>query len=220
MRTQRKIFNLLDNNGESGQNFRYKEKINPVLLFDFSKPMYVTDKIDGTTVQMFNNQIYKRKDKFKRGDPRKHSASEEERYELILLDPNSPEWKWIFEAVGKHRKIFEKINKAWCLYFEVFGAKINVRFRNRITHDIRVFDTSDGYHFYPFKATIHLCKHSKLPIVGMHQKLFKNVDSIIEDLLTANYTDPTLRKFEFEGWVLRQGYQIAKIRKSDLKKLE
>lgn len=238
MRTQRKIVHLLNNNGASGREFRYLPEVNPVHTFNWTKLIYVTDKIDGTTVQASKDGIFKRIDQFKSRDPRKFTASEEERYKLIQLDFKQPEWKWIWEAVHPYYEglltgldgfTFEN-----CIYFEVFGPKINARYRTLPKHDIRVFDFAREEEFLKFSTTINRCKKwsfrrpydadskilMSLPIVGHSAMRFTGVKQIIQLLEPANHFDPSLATYPLEGWVLRQGGQIAKIRKADLQKIQ
>lgn len=219
MRVQRKIVHLLNNNGLSRDQFRYVPIMHPTHQFDWDKPIYVTDKIDGTTVQQQHNVIYKRKDRFKKGDPRKYTATEKERYILLPLNPLASEWHWIFNACTSYRHIFDQLHSV--IYFEAFGPKINARYRDLPVHDIRVFDMSSGEDYFPFKWSLVMCEKLSLPIVGNIQKSFhRGICQLIDELSAATHADPTLTDYELEGWVLRQGEDIAKIRKSDLEKIQ
>ena len=57
-------------------------------------------------------------------------------------------------------------------------------------------------------------------MIGIQEKIFTDLHQIINELIPAEHIDPTLKAYELEGWVLRQKFQIAKIRKSDLRKFE
>ena len=224
MRTQRKIYHLLADNGVIGRAFRYLPKLNPKHSFDWDYWIIVTDKIDGTTTQADNQNIYQRRDKFKKGDPRKFKASEEERYSLEKLDEAAPQNKWIFRAYDKYRSLISLIQDDLVVYFECFGDKINVTYKDR-PQDIRVFDfarfnVNYGYHYLPFIATEKLCEQYLLPLVGSVTRKFKGVNEIIEALPDARHEDEDLMDYELEGWVLRQGSNVAKIRKSDLNRLD
>jgi len=219
MRTQRKIHHLLDNNGETGNGFRYISKINPKHHFDWDEPIIVTDKIDGTTTQADNQNIYKRRDNFKKGDPRKITASEEERYYLEQLDENAPQNQWIFKAVEPFREQFSWLHDDTTLYFECFGPKIQTRYNNMENRSIRVFDVAYKGQFAPFTETIQLCEMFGIPIVGYTLTPLHGVEDIINRLLDARHIDLKLYEFELEGWVIRQREEIAKIRKTDLEKL-
>lgn len=219
MRTQRKIHHLLTNNGKMSRNFRYLPVMNPVHTFDFTKTLYLTDKIDGTTVQVKNNVLYKRMDRFKKGDPRKFTATEEERYTLMELDTTAPQWKWIMDACKPYRLFFAKLPSYLAVYFEAFGDKIQSRFKG-LSRDIRVFDTAIEDNFNYFWFTVQICKNYKLSHVNCFRGIVNGIDAIINWLSYAVYWDKTLLEYEVEGWVIRQKDQIAKIRKSDLKKIE
>ena len=217
MRSQRKIHHLLESNG-TGRDFRYLEMMNPKHHFNWDDPIIVTDKIDGTTVQADNQIICQRRDNFKKGDPRKFTASEEERYHLEKLEESSQN-KWIFEAVEPFREQFLRLSAGVAVYFECFGPKIGTRYRNMENHSIRVFDVAFKGQFSPFTETIILCEMFDLPLVGYKLVQYHGIQDIIKWLQDARHADLKLYEFELEGWVIRQREEIAKIRKSDLEKL-
>lgn len=223
MSVQRKIFHLLADNGKTGRDFRYLPKLNPRHDFNWDDWITVTDKIDGTTTQANNENLYQRRDRFKKGNPRKFIATEAERYYLEKLGETDPQYKWIFKAYVKYKGLFHLMRNDLVVYFECFGDKINARYKGR-PHDIRVFDfarfgVNNGYQYLPFIATEKLCEEYHLPIVGNITRTFKGVKKIIDSLPNAFHEGEDLRDYELEGWVLRQGNQIAKIRKKDLKRL-
>jgi len=186
--------------------------------FNWDDWIVVTDKIDGTTVQADNKNVYKRRDRFKKGDPRKFKATEEERYYLKQLEEEEPQNKWIFKAFNRYREPISHIEPSYNVYFECFGDKIQARYKGR-PQDIRVFDFAIEDKYLPFETTIDLCNSFNIPIVGYTYKKLSGVKEIIETLPEAKHIDSELQEYELEGWVLRQGKQIAKIRKTDLKKL-
>lgn len=223
MRTQRKIPHLLANNGLSGRDFQYLPTLNPEVVFDWNLPVILTDKIDGTTVQADNTGIYKRIDLFKSGDPRKHSASEEERYGLRKLDENAPENKWILDACSKYRDIFNHLPDDHTVYFEAFGDKIQSRYAG-VDRDIRVFDMAWKDQFTLFRRTVDYCESLGLPTVGWDFKLLaEGVSTLLKILPEARHIEEyfdLVKPVELEGVVLRQLDRIAKIRKADLAKVK
>ncbi len=219
MRVQRKIFHLLADNGISGANFGYLPQISSRHKFDFSKAFVITDKIDGTTVQADNRAIYQRRDKFKSGDPRKFSASEAERYFLVELNKNGSENKWIFEAVEPFQSKMKQMLDDLVVYFECFGSKIQDRYRAFGHHSIRIFDFALHDDYLPFEETLQKCTSFNLPNVGYDLRHFDDIFELLASFKNAEHIDPELKPFILEGWVIRQGDQIAKIRKADLRKL-
>lgn len=219
MRTQRKIYHLLRSEG-TGRDFRYLPELNPKLDFDFNAYLLLTDKIDGTTVQANINGVFQRRDNFKKGDPRKHTATEEERYRLEKLGQDEPQNKYIFEAIEPYMDAIKKLSAEETIYFEAFGEKIARRYRGINTHDVRVFDYSLRDKFADnFSIIQSVANKLQMPHVRLVAKKFKDVAELIMFLQNAEHQDPMLNQYELEGWVVRQGNKIAKIRKSDLKKL-
>jgi hypothetical protein len=234
--TQRKIHHLLADNGETGHNFRYLPELNSIHKFDWNDPIILTDKIDGTTVQAADKRVFKRKDKFKKGDPRKREVPPGERYELVEIFPDAPEWRWVFEAYDRYKPIFKRLFNRFTVYFEAFGPKINKRYRGMDHHDLRVFDIVQppAFVFGDFVDVVDFCTATGLPCVGRTSMYFKgfdtpqaalyawlhDTDAYIEhsdtpELDYYKHADPLLEAYELEGYVLRQGSEIAKIRKSD-----
>lgn len=219
MRVQRKIFHLLADNGVIGRGFRYLSKINPRHSFNWAEPVLITDKIDGTTVQASATGIFKRRDLFKTGDPRKFTATEQERYTLAKLELDAPENKHIARAVSKYLDVFREIYPVIMVYFEAFGNKIQARYKG-LTPDIRVFDVALRDKFQLFEFTRRFCVGWGLPVVGGYYDRLSGVSDIISRLENATHSDEALKPYELEGFVLRQGNQIAKIRKTDLKRVD
>ncbi len=222
MRTQRKIQHLLVNNGEPGEDFRYLPVMSHYHNFHWNRGIYCTDKIDGTTVQGNCEGIFKRIDRFKRGDPRKHTASEEERYKLIKLD-NNPQWKWIWEAISFYKKQIETIPSHITAYFEVFGPKINATYRDMSVHDLRIFDFTKHDKFVHFEDVNRLAWKYGIPTVGSFFWSFTEafaIESILDVLAKKpKHIEASFANYTLEGWVFRQGLEIAKIRVSDLEKV-
>lgn len=219
MRVQRKIFHLLADNGVIGRDFRYLSEMNPRHNFKWAEPVLITDKIDGTTCQFNLMNVYQRRDNFKKGDPRKFTASEEERYRLEPLNPVDPANQHIFKAVKQYLPKFSR-DGSIVTYFEAFGKKIQARYKD-YEPDIRVFDVTYLDEWSPFDKTVTYCQSLGLPCVKHAPGYFEEgVEQIIELLPKARHLDPDLQQYDLEGWVLRQGNQIAKIRKKDLKRID
>ena len=219
MRVQRKIHHLLANNGEIGGGFRYLPTLNPLVNFNWKNIIIVTDKIDGTTVQADSQNIYKRYDKLRKGDPKKLTATEDERYGLKKLSEEDPANKWIFKARDRYRKRFSRMKSGLMVYFECFGDKINARYKGR-EQDIRVFDFALDDEYISFENILGNCEEIGLPPVGSfnHAK-FGEVTDIIKQVAGTGHIDLKLAGIPLEGWVLRQGEHIAKIRKNDLSRI-
>lgn len=59
VRTQRKIFHLLDSIGDSStENFKYCTRLNPSLKFKENEEVFLTEKWDGTTVWFFRDSLW------------------------------------------------------------------------------------------------------------------------------------------------------------------
>lgn len=223
---QRKIHHLLKDAGDS-RDHRYLRELR--LPFDLSKPILVTEKVDGTTVQGRKEDgefaVYKRFDNFKPGDPRKHSASEADRYRLERLRRDDPAAKWIFAAADHHREAFSLLPEDLWIFFEALGEKIGARYKNPVlAPTIRVFDTGDGVVFSHFDITREFARFYALPLVAAHRQCFGNLDALVENLRSARSCDQQLEHYPLEGWVLRQKDQdlremVAKIRVKDLERL-
>lgn len=220
-RTQRKIYHALESSG-SGDHFCYYNKFSRKSRFVEGETVYVTEKWDGTTVQATNTAVFKRLDQFKKGDPRKHTASEQERYRLEQLDLDSSQNKYIASAVERYRETFARLPSGVCVYFEAIGSHIGPRFRHldETFYDIRVFDFARDGVFLSFDDTIALAGEYDLPLVHYEEIENVTVAALVERLSGArSYHDI---EAPLEGFVLRditdQG-RIAKIRVEDLAKL-
>uniref|UniRef100_A0A7S2MRA5 Uncharacterized protein n=1 Tax=Helicotheca tamesis TaxID=374047 RepID=A0A7S2MRA5_9STRA len=151
LRIQRKIHHLLSSTG-SGDTFRYYPNVLNTDKHELISDQLVvlTEKWDGTTVQATNRGIFKRCDKFAKGDERKlRTQSEEERYSIERLDVGFDEFlaaksgngggggvsggdkacKYIREAVEKYYPIFASMDDDVCVFFEAVGTKIQARYR-------------------------------------------------------------------------------------------
>ena len=218
MRTQRKTHHLWADHGVTGRDFKYLPELSDKHDFYWDDKILITDKIDGTTVQADASGVYKRRDLFKTGDPRKFTATEQERYILAKLDLDAPENKHIARAVSKYLGIFKKLPPVIMIYFEAFGNKIQARYKG-LTPDIRVFGLTINDDFQLFEYIKRFCAERGLPVVGGYYAHLSGVSDIISRLESATHNEDALKPYELEGFVLRQGSQIAKIRKSDLKKI-
>lgn len=231
MTTQRKIPHLLASEGD-GASFRYLRKLGVPL--DFSRPMLVTEKVDGSTMQARDALPHKRYDRFSKGDPRKHGASEEERYELRACARSNPAEKWYLDAFEAHLDGFREAARlrpdVW-IYFEALGAKIGARYPD-LPPTIRVFDIADATGFLPFEQTIELAVATQLPRVAFSALYLSCVftlhseraalDCLFESLTktSSDLVHPTTKQpYVCEGWVIRQDETVAKIRVADLKRL-
>ena len=218
MRTQRKTYHLLADNGETGRDFKYLPELSDKHDFNWDDKILVTDKIDGTTVQADASGVYQRRDLFKTGDPRKFTATEQERYALAKLDLFVPENKHIARAVSKYLGIFKELPPVIMIYFEAFGNKIQARYKG-LTPDIRVFGLTINDEFQLFEYIRSFCAERGLPVVGGYYAHLSGVSDILSRLESATHSEKELEPYDLEGFVLRQGDQIAKIRKSDLNKI-
>ena len=219
---QRKIYNLLTSEGQ-GKTFRYHLEMYPP--FDLSLPLTVTEKVDGSTMQAYRGKPWKRFDRFKKGSKRKRSVLPAERYELRLLEDTEPAHKWLLASFTTYRseiEIFGKHNPGLWLYFEALGAKIQARYRD-LPPTIRMFDMGNETEFLHFFQTKQAAETYDLPLVASHKTKFSSLEEILTALEHAASNDPRLPDHELEGWVLRQNINgkeiVAKIRKSDLKKI-
>ena len=223
MVTQRKIHHVLDSEGQD-RDFRYLPRLNAP--FDLNKPILVTDKVDGSTMQSNQGQPWKRFDRFSKGDPRKREVSEEERYELRICEPDDPSVKWYLASFNAHREQIEEFGKmypnSW-IYFEALGAKIQSRYSG-LDPTIRVFDVGENGIFLPFPETVEVASEFGLMVVGYRWEVFGFLDNLLETLEQDISRDDKLPEHQLEGWVLRQYVLneevVAKIRVSDLKKIE
>jgi hypothetical protein len=222
-RTQRKIYHLLDHQG-SGDDFRYLKKLSVKTGFEEGEEVFLTEKWDGTTVQATNQAIFKRIDRMRKGDPNKHSASEKQRYELVQLDLEAPQNKYIARAVADYVDTFKKLEDGLCIYFEALGNHIGSRFQHIPDFaDIRVFDFSKNDKFLSFEETIALAEQLELPLTAYVQENL-GLPSLIDRLETPRCYDDV--DAALEGYVIRQagfdledGGKIAKFREEDVYKI-
>lgn len=223
MSTQRKIHHVLASEGE-GKAFRYL----PVLqaAIDLSKTILITEKVDGSTMQSQLGEPWKRFDRFSKGDPRKRTVSEEERYELRQCEAGDPAVKWYLAAFDAHREAFGRFGQAYpnhWIYFEALGGKIQSRYPD-LTPTIRIFDVSENGAFFPFGEAVSIADQFELPVVEHRTEIFFTLGSLLEKLSVANSSDRGFPTHQIEGWVLRQddgngNEVVAKIRVADLKKI-
>lgn len=218
MTTQRKIGHLLNSRGE-GRDFTYTREL--ALPFDLTRAVLVTEKVDGSTMQCLAGEPYKRYDNFKAGDPRKHGASEAERYRLEKCSRDKPHERYYLDAFDQYAAAFDLVSPKVWVYFEAIGPKIGARYRGPYEHStVRVFDTSEGGVFLPFGETRAIAARVGLPLVGVTERVFGTLDALLTDLASAQSVDDRLPAHELEGWVLRQWHEgrelVAKVRKADL----
>ena len=223
-RTQRKINHVLDHVG-SGDTFHYLKSFNPLTGFEAGQEVIFTEKWDGTTVQATNQAIFKRIDKIQKGDTRKHSANEEQRYNLEELDLDNPKNKYIAKAVANYLDTFKQLEEGECVYFEALGTLIGSRFQHiKDFYDIKVFDFSRNGNFLSFEETIELAEKYNLPITNSFTEKL-DIDRVIQRL-----SDPTCyddADAQLEGFVIREagydlldGGKIGKFRVDDVPKIK
>lgn len=226
MSTQRKIHHLLQSEGE-GDTFRYL----PVLSapFDLNRPILVTEKVDGSTMQSAKGEPWKRFDRFSKGDPRKRLVNEEDRYELRPCRSDDPSVKWYLASFNAHRERFEEFGRRYpdhWIYFEALGVKIGSRYKG-LDPTVRVFDVSDRGIFFSFLDTVKIVSEIGLPMVAYRWEVFGHVNNLLEVLAKDVSRDEQLPPHELEGWVLRQHVVnhavekevVAKIRVHDLRRI-
>lgn len=216
MITQRKIRHLLVGEGE-GASFSYREEL--AQPFDLMQPILVTEKVDGSTMQALGGEPFKRYDRFKARDPRKHTATEEERYELRPCSRANPAERWYLDAFDAHAEAFSRVPSDVCIYFEAMGERIGARYP-RLEPTVRVFDASRDGAWLPFVDTVQLATLTGLPLVAHETRVFMTLNNLLLALACADSYDDDLPEHRLEGWVLRQGDLVAKIRKADLAKME
>ena len=226
MSTQRKIHHVLASEGEE-RSFRYLPVLKAPL--DLSRPILVTEKVDGSTMQSQLGEPWKRFDRFSKGDPRKRIVSEDERYELRRCEVSDPAMKWYLAAFDSRREDFEHFGRKYpnhWIYFEAMGSKIQARYPG-LAPTVRVFDVSENGKFLPFEEAVKIVSQFWLPVVTYGKKVFGTLDQLLEDLvapISIYGDDQGLPTHQREGWVLRQddgnGKEVvAKIRIADLKKM-
>jgi len=222
--TQRKIHHLLQSHGE-GRDFQYLPDLRA--SFDLGEPILVTEKVDGSTMQSKQGEAWKRFDRFKKKDPRKRLASEEERYELRLCSPYDPGVKWYLASFNAHSSQFNLFGQRhpdrW-IYFEALGAKVQSRYPG-LDPTVRVFDVSSNGAFLPFSEAVSIAFELGLPVVAHRWETFGSLGNLLDSLTTDSSRDDGLPSHQLEGWVLRQSGStpseevVAKVRIGDLRKL-
>lgn len=216
MSTQRKIGHVLQSSGD-GQSFAYHAALGTP--FDLSAPVLVTEKVDGSTMQVLNGAPFKRYDNFKKGDPRKHGASEEERYRLCACSRDNPSERYYLDAFDAYAEQFAMLDPGVWFYFEAMGAKIGARYPG-LSPTVRVFDSSRDGAWRPFEDTRVNASAAGLPVVQSFYETFGSIGALLGRLSEAESTDADLPPHKLEGWVLRQGDLVAKIRKADLGRIK
>lgn len=219
MAIQRKIYHLLKSEGTE-ETFRYLLSLRAP--FDLLRPVLMTEKVDGSTMQSCGGMPWKRFDRFKAGDPRKHSASESERYELRPCRADDPSVKWYLAGFEAHKAAFEEFGRRYFdrwIYFESLGGKIGARYKD-LDPTIRVFDTSYNGVFLPFAETVKTAYQVGLPVVQHREEIFGTLENLLEVLAHDVSGDSKLPPHQLEGWVLRQGEVVAKIRVKDLNQIK
>jgi len=202
LRVQRKIAHLLESEG-SGDDFGYFRRLaTAVHGLRPGQRVVLTEKWDGTTVQATNKGIFKRKDRFGLGDPRKHAATEEERYDIERVDLEHPQNRHIATSVRVYLERFNAMEPDLCVYFEAVGSNIQARF----THlpefaDIRVFDFARSGRFLPWSETTSLAKKYDLPIVAATESML-DLDKVLE-VLQARPCYAGGIPAQLEGFVVR-----------------
>lgn len=223
MFTQRKIHHVLKNNGGEGSEFRYLPETDMPL-----NDLLLTDKVDGSTVQFTNGKFFKRMDNFQTGDPRKFTATEEERYRLEPLDDRPAFKHYLTSAMTQEEGFmrFAEMFKDTTVYFEALGSKIGARYKTLLP-TIRCFDVSNSNGFLPFQEAVEMLKCAGLPIVEYTPASFENIDELIEYVAGYSAVDKGLGDHEAEGLVIRSNFigddnrqeVVRKIRKNDLKRI-
>ncbi len=222
MTTQRKIHHLLQSGGE-GASFRYFPELRVPL--DLTRPILVTEKVDGSTMQSTRGEPWKRFDRFSKGDPGKRLAIEDERYELRLCKPEDPSVKWYLASFDAYREKFEEFAKRFpdhWIYFESLNGKIGARYKG-LTPTVRVFDVNMDGKFLPFLGAARMALEVGLPVVAHRWEVFGALDNLLSILANDFSRDCGFSEHKLEGWVLRQWVNldevVVKVRVEDLKKI-
>lgn len=223
MAIQRKIHHLLQSEGQD-DTFHYLPHLRA--LFDLTKPILVTEKVDGSTMQAIRGEPWKRFDRFKKGDPQKRLVPEEDRYELRPCERNDPSLQWYLKSFGVCLAQFVRFGEThpnhW-IYFEALGSKISARYKN-LEPTIRVFDVSEESRFLFFEEAVTFAVDAGLPAVSYHWETFNNLENLLKSLAGATSRDCGFPPHQLEGWVLRQVQNqeeiVAKIRVHDLNNIK
>ena len=216
---QRKIHHILKSSG-NGKDFHYLPEL--AIQFELDQIILVTEKVDGSTLQAKGGELYKRYDNFSKNDPRKQTATEQERYRLDKCSRSNPSEKWYWQSFDAYRPQFERLGlhhpDIW-VYFEALGSKIGARYPG-LGPTVRVFDAGTETAFEPFRGAGEVADAYALPMVFYYYRQFSGLEHLLADLQSAVSGDIGLPEHKLEGWVLRQGDLIGKIRVADLNKLE
>jgi hypothetical protein len=222
VKCQRKIHSLLYHEGTS-DTFRYFPKLNDTAAFCEGDVVFLTEKIDGTTMQATNGGVYKRFDrKSARKSGKWHNLTDEERYSVERVDLSNRSNRYIAQAVQDYLPIFSQIPDGVCIYFEAIGQSIGARFAeiSEFSDTIYVFDSTRDGEFVPFGDTVELCERVSLPCVA-HSTTELSVSNIIETLSRQPLYYSALPTALLEGFVVRSttSCAAAKIRVDDVPKI-
>ena len=219
MSTQRKIYHILKSEG-TGKDFKYLPELS--ISFDLSKLIHITEKVDGSTMQALGGELYKRYDNFGKNNPLKATAIEAERYRLDKCSRDIPAEKHYWSCYDAHAEAIKEFGSrfpnTW-LYFEALSSKIGARYTG-LSPTIRVFDTGRDGEFLKFNDTLRHVETVGLPVVADRFQTFGDLAGLLLALSESTSTDSALPPHKLEGWVLRQGDLIGKIRVDDLKKIQ
>ena len=217
---QRKIHALMDHRGQ-GDTFCYHPRLNCAVPFSEGEEVYLTEKMDGTTMQATNDGIYKRFERTKKSK-KWHEQSEDMRYRLERIDLSNRSHKYIARAIDRYLPLFKNIPNGTCIYFEAIDPSIGTRFQNLEGFDsIYVFDSTRDGDFVPFGQTVELCQTLGLPCVA-YSKMILSLSSIIETLSRSSLHYTAISNASLEGYVVRSinTSDSAKIRVDDIPKIK
>eukprot|EP00977_Amphora_coffeiformis_P014669 scaffold4162_cov162-Amphora_coffeaeformis.AAC.2 len=213
---QRKIHSLMDHQGQ-GDTFCYYPRLNSAVPFSEGEEVYLTEKMDGTTMQATKDGVYKR---FERTQKSKkwHGLSEEERYRVERVDLTNRSHRYIARAINRYLPVFETIPDGVCIYFEAIDPSIGTRFQELKGFDsIYVFDSARNGEFVSFGETVELCQTLGLPCVA-HSRIKLSLPRIIQTLSQTNLYYSAVSNALLEGYVVRSinTSDAAKIRVDDI----
>lgn len=174
---------------------------------------------------------FKRADRFRRGDPRKHAEADEaaryrlEKLDLFGADPD-PEHREMARACAPHRDAFASLPDGLCVYFEACGPRIGRRFAHLLppekqkksnkgksnsdddraqaeTYPLRVFDMSRGGDWLDFSETVRLSAEHGLPVVH-HERATLDLAAVC----AALSAEPCPKYTGFSGGADLEGYVV------------
>jgi len=221
---QRKIYHIFKHEG-NGASFRYCDgEVHPDCKDWVGKPVIVTEKWDGTTVQATRHGIFKRQDNFRHGSKAKRGAPVPDRYRLDLLDIDMEDNVHIKRAVEPHLATFASLSDGLCVYFEAIGPAMGggPTITNRTGYMILVFDFSMDGQFLPWTEIERLAVAHSLPLVSSWRlDAFEPLPVYQKLANTECYTSPPAgyASEPFEGFVIRDpddANRIAKARKDTI----